>query len=99
MQNELNPPVVPEDVGCVLVMGGSGTYGAWGKGRTEDEAKRNARRNGAKLSLGYTVYTFDQVTEFMGVNGMGSVSWRVIDGSNVHDHDPAEREVKPKAKA
>lgn len=94
----LDPPVVQEDVGAVVVLSATTIgYGAWGKGRTEAEAKRNARQTGRAdfAKRGYTVLTFDSVTEFMGVDQMGRVSWRAIDGTKAKDHEPAVREVAP----
>lgn len=94
----LDPPVVAEDVGIYVVLSASTVgYGAWGKGATEAEAKRKAKREGyADFTRGYTVLKFDDVTEFMGVNDMGSVSWRAIDGTPARDHEPeVVREVKP----
>jgi hypothetical protein len=88
----LTPPVVPEDVGCTLIMGGH----TWGKGVNLIAAKAAFRSYGGRLHDGYLVLKFDDVTEFMGVDQMGRVSWRSIDGSPAQDHRPTEREVPAK---
>lgn len=97
----LTPPVVTEDVGCIVVLSATTIgYGAWGKGRTITEAKRAARQDGHAdfAKRGYTVLTFDPVTEFMGVDQMGRVSWRTVDGTPAEEHEPEAREVAPKGR-
>lgn len=43
----------------------------WGKGTSLVEAKSNFRKQGAALSRGYTLLTFDDDTEFKGVDEVG----------------------------
>jgi hypothetical protein len=43
----------------------------WGKGSDLAEAKANFRRQGAVLSRGYALLTFDDETEFKGVDEVG----------------------------
>lgn len=71
----------------VLVIGNN----YWGHGQTLVEAKKNFRRFGGQLSLGYTVVEFDADQEFDGVDQMGYVHWRNADGS---DREPQSREIK-----
>lgn len=47
----------------------------WGAGKDLATAKRNFRAEGGRLTRGYVILTFDDETEFKGVDGMGRVSW------------------------
>lgn len=71
-------------MGTVVVIG----QWRWGKGESLGEAKRNFQKQGAKLSAGYTVLTFDQETSFEGVDQMGRVHWR--------GNEPKVEEVSPR---
>lgn len=68
--------------GVIVVMG----QFYWGRGDTLDEAKKNFKSQGGSLIRGYTIYEFPPETLFMGVNGMGFISW---DGP-----EPKRTEVK-----
>ena len=57
--------------GVVVVIG----QGCWGKGPDKKTAKRNFQRQGGRLGGGYAMYVFDHDTLFLGVDGMGTVSW------------------------
>ena len=49
----------------------------WGKGKDKDEALAQFLKHGGRPGLGYTVVTFDDDTEFVGVHSVdGAVSWR-----------------------
>lgn len=58
----------------------------WGRGDDLAEAKANFKSQGGSLIRGYTIYEFPPETLFMGVNGMGVISW---DGP-----EPKRTEVK-----
>lgn len=47
----------------------------WGKGETLAEAKKQFRREGGRLSLGYTILDFGTDLTFKGVDQMGRVYW------------------------
>lgn len=49
--------------------------GAWGKGVTVEEAKRNGRREGLVLSFGYEVIVFGPESTFEAVDCFGRYSW------------------------
>lgn len=64
-------------------------YGKWGKGSTRAEARKNAKYfGGDPTRRGMTVLTFDDETEFLGVDQMGSVHWK--------GNEPTVEEVAPK---
>jgi hypothetical protein len=63
--------------GGVLVIG----LHAWGWGETLELAKKQFRREGGNLKHYHSTYTFGPDTEFLGVNGLGYVSW---DGPDPH---------------
>jgi hypothetical protein len=63
--------VATRNFGVTLIIGA----GYWGKGGDVDEAKREFRRAGGRLSDGYSVVTFPADTLFLGVDGMGSYHW------------------------
>lgn len=86
-------------LGWTLIMGGNGMYGKFGMGADLAAAKAEFRKAGGKMSLGYTVLTFDSETDLCGVDQMGRFC------TVRKDYDwtkgtarPAEREVKPKAR-
>ena len=60
-----------DNYGVTVVMGG----GHWGRGADLDEAKREFRRAGGRLSGGYAVLVFEPDTLFLGIDGMGSYQW------------------------
>lgn len=62
----------------------------WGSGVDLDAAKRRFKREGGQLTRGYTVLTFDDETEFLGVDQMGRYSWR--------GNAPQETAVPPRAR-
>lgn len=66
-----------DNYGVTVVIGASksGYGGAWGKGATLDDAKREFRKQGGGLARGYTVVHFDDVTLFLGISGMGGYRW------------------------
>lgn len=57
--------------GQVLVTGNR----RWGAGDTLAEARKNWQRQGGRISDGYTIVTFDDATEFHGVDQMGGYSY------------------------
>jgi hypothetical protein len=64
----------------------------WGKGATEDAAKRQLKREGGRLDGGYTVFRFDYRSQFESVHPVhGSVSWT--------GDRPQIREVKARKRA
>ena len=84
-------PTNPENVGVVVVIG----QNYWGKGKTVQEAKAAWKKvsYNRRLKDGYTVVEFDAETEFTGVDGMGRVHWRSLDGEppnqpTVTEHPP-----------
>lgn len=64
----------------------------WGVGKTLEKAKAQFRREGGRLSLGYTVLDFGTDLEFTGVDQLGRVYWE-------GDGRPVETEVKPRKKS
>ena len=70
--------------GLTVVMG----YPYWGAGKDLATAKRNYRKQGGRLHRGYVIITFNQTTEFHGVDQMGRVHW-------VGD-EPETKTIKPR---
>lgn len=63
---------VPSNIrGGVLVLG----RWAYGFGMDLAQAKEFFRGQGARLSDGYVVVTFDDETEWKGIDGFGSIFW------------------------
>lgn len=60
-----------DNYGVTVVIGG----GSWGRGADLDEAKRNFRGAGGRLSDGYSIVRFEPNTLFLGVTGMGGYQW------------------------
>jgi hypothetical protein len=72
------------ETGLIIVIGNF----YWGAGRDLATAKRNFRKEGGRLGRGYMIITFNDVTEFHGVDQMGRVHW-------VGD-EPETRTVSPR---
>lgn len=68
----------------------------WGKGETLAEAKANFRKQGGVLSNGYTIYTFDAETEFIGVDDMARFHYKRTDGKDERPNPPTEQIIQPK---
>lgn len=60
------------DLQRVVIVG----WGTWAQANNLAGAKRQFTLHGGELSNGYTIYTFDMATEFLGVDQFGSVSWK-----------------------
>jgi hypothetical protein len=58
-----------------VVVGGTGTYGAWGSGDTKALALAEFRRQRGSVRLGYTLIEFTEDTKFEGMDQMGRVHW------------------------
>lgn len=84
----------PDNVGVIVVIG----WHYWGKGKDLATAKKNWRAQGGRLSDGYTILEFDEVTEFKGVDDFSRYHWGTTDGSDPHDHAPKETDVAPRGK-
>lgn len=64
-------------VHTVVILGASkgGYGGVWGMGENLISAKARFRREGGRLTFGYTILRFGEGAEFVGVDGFGRVSW------------------------
>lgn len=62
----------------------------WGSGSDLDAAKARFRREGGRLTSGYLLLTFDDETEFLGVDTAGRYSW--------NGNRPTEQVVQPRAR-
>jgi len=60
----------------------------WGQGTSLGEAKKEFRRQGATLSGGYTIFTFDADTSFEGVDVFGRVHYILGNPPEVKDVEP-----------
>ncbi len=47
----------------------------WGAGNDLAEAKANVKRHGGRLDAGYTVLVFDNDTQWLGINDVGTAFW------------------------
>lgn len=67
----------------------------WGKGTTLEEAKRQWKSHGHNLRLsdGYTILTFDEDSEFLGVDGMARYHW-VGNAPEVTDVEPRKSQKR-----
>lgn len=88
---------MPDRIPWLIISLGSPGY--YGLGQTMDEAKRNFRKQGGRLSDGYRSYWFGDSIRFDYVDGFGAVHWVTADGSDydrtnsahqpvVHQHEP-----------
>ena len=67
-------------------------YGVWGHGETLDEAKRNLKVQGWRLTDGYIQVMFPVGLSFRSVTGMGGYRYEAI-GLDSNDVEPVERIV------
>ena len=66
----------------------------WGHDAELATAKANFKKQGGKLTAGYTILEFPPGIEFAGVDVIGRVHWKISEGHE--DTMPIETEVKPR---
>jgi hypothetical protein len=67
----------------------------FGNGRDLAEAKRNFQRQGGALTRGYTALEWPDGLTYVGVDGMGRVTWTWDDGAD-ETLQPVVTTVKPR---
>ncbi len=70
MSATFDPPPGPKGQTVVIAPN------VWGAGASLEEAKRNVKRHGGRLNAGYTVLVFDNDTQWLGINDVGTAFWK-----------------------
>jgi hypothetical protein len=70
----------------------------WGKGTTLEAAQKRFEEEGGELDRGYAILTFDEETEFQGVDQMGRYFYKRRDGKDEDPNPPTEEIIPAKAK-